>query len=211
MTVFYLVRHAVTDVTGKRLPAPEVPLSEAGRAQATTLASALAGADFDAIYSSPIIRTLETARVIANHHSTKVQVRPALADVDYGRWVNRPIAPLTKTKLWEKVRSWPSAVRFPEGETIREVQIRAIGAIEQIVEEVPKGIVCCVSHADVIRLAIAHFMGIHIDLFQRMSIGPASVSLLSVSDAGPHVFGIGLGAEGIPMLKKRGSRPKRRG
>jgi probable phosphomutase (TIGR03848 family) len=203
MTIFYLARHAVTDVTGKRLPSPEVPLNEAGRTQALTLGAALAEVEFDAIYASPIMRAMETARAIAAHHKARVQVRDAIADVDYGKWVNRSLGPLTKTKLWQKVRIWPSAVRFPGGETIREVQMRALGEIEKIAEEVPDGVVCCVSHADVIRLVIAHYMGVHIDLYQRMSISPASVSLLSLTEAGPYIFGIGLGADGIPIPRSK--------
>lgn len=209
MTVFFLVRHAVTDVTGKRLPAPEVPLSEAGRSQASALAGALSEAPFDAIYASPIRRALQTARAIAKEHETSVDVRPALADVDYGRWVDRPLGSVAKTKLWAKVRTWPSAVRFPDGETIREVQVRALGEIERIAEEVPKGAVCCVSHADVIRLVIAHYLGIHIDLYQRMSIAPASVSLLSLSESGPHVLGVSLTTEGITFPRKRSARKGR--
>ena len=72
-------------------------------------------------------------------------------------------------------------MRFPDGESIREVQSRAVAEIEEIAEEHPKGKVCCVSHGDVIKLIAAHYLGVHIDLFQRIVIGPASVSVIALS------------------------------
>jgi probable phosphomutase (TIGR03848 family) len=189
MTTLFLVRHAVTAHTGHRLSGwmEGIPLSEEGTAQARALAQMLKGVPFKAIYSSPIDRTLETANAIAATRNLRVRRTKALGEVDYGSWTNRPMKALAKTKLWSQIQRWPSNARFPDGETLREVQARALAEVERIVAEHPKDTICCVSHGDVIKLLIAHYMGVHIDLFQRIVVSPASVSVVSVSDHGPFV------------------------
>ncbi|MEA2451637.1 MAG: hypothetical protein QOG04_347 [Actinomycetota bacterium] len=192
MTTLFLVRHAVTSHTGHKLTGwmEGVSLTEEGRKQAEIAAKGLAHVDFDAIYTSPIDRTAETAKAIAKPHGMPVKTRRGLGEVQYGGWTNRSLKTLMKTKLWETVQRWPSAARFPDGENLREVQSRAVAEIEKIVEEHPKGKVCCVSHGDVIKLIAAHYLGVHIDLFQRIVIGPASVSVISISSHGPHILAL---------------------
>jgi probable phosphomutase (TIGR03848 family) len=192
MTTFFLVRHGVTSHTGSRLTGwtPGVHLTDDGRTEVETLARWLADVPFKAVYSSPIDRTLETARIVAAPHDLAVRTRRGLGEVRYGTWTNRPIRSLMKTKLWGTVQRWPSAARFPDGETLREVQVRAIAEIEKLAEEHPKGAVCCVSHGDVIKLIAAHYLGVHIDLFQRIVIVPASVTAISVDPRGPYVVSL---------------------
>jgi probable phosphoglycerate mutase len=167
-----------------------VRLTEEGKKQAEIAARGLAHVDFDAIYSSPIDRTMETARAIAKPHGMSVKSRRGLGEVQYGGWTNRSLKSLMKTKLWDTVQRFPSAARFPDGESIREVQTRAVTEIEKIAEEHPKGKVCCVSHGDVIKLIAAHYLGVHIDLYQRVVIGPASVSVISLTSYGPHILAL---------------------
>jgi probable phosphomutase (TIGR03848 family) len=192
VTVFLLVRHAVTSHTGHKLTgwAPGVHLSDDGRAQAEAVAEQLAKAPIKAIYSSPIDRTLETAQAVAAPHRLDVQVLDDIGEVRYGTWTNRSLKSLARTKLWTKVQQFPSAARFPQGETLREVQARAIAELERIQARHPRQMVCVVSHADVIKLLVAHYLGVHIDLFQRIAIGPASVSAVAVSDQGPMVLSV---------------------
>ena len=192
MTTLFLVRHAVTSHTGNKLTGwmEGVSLSQEGRKQAGIAAEGLAHVNFDAIYSSPIERTLETARAIADRQAARVKVRRGLGEVEYGAWTNRSLKTLAKTKLWEQVQRFPSAARFPDGESLREVQSRAVTEIERIVAEHPKGKICCVSHGDVIKLIAAHYLGVHIDLYQRIVIGPASVSVISVTSHGPYVIAL---------------------
>lgn len=192
MTTFFLVRHAVTSQTGHKLTGwmEGVSLTEEGHKEAEIAAKGLAHVDFDAIYSSPIDRAIETAKAIAKPHGMKVQMRRGIGEVHYGGWTNRPLKSLMKTKLWETVQRFPSAARFPDGENLREVQARAVTEIEKIAEEHPKGKVCCVSHGDVIKLIAAHYLGVHIDLFQRIVIGPASVSVISLTSHGPHILAL---------------------
>jgi probable phosphoglycerate mutase len=168
----------------------DVHLSEKGREQADAVAVMLAGIRFKAVYSSPIDRTVETARPIAARHDLGVRVRRNLGEVDYGTWTNRSFRSLARTKLWTTVQRYPSGARFPHGETLREVQTRAVTEMEKLVAQHPKQAICCVSHADVIRLVVAHFMGIHIDLFQRIVIGPASVSVVGLDEDGPRILSL---------------------
>jgi probable phosphomutase (TIGR03848 family) len=201
VTTFFLVRHAVTSHTGHRLSGrmPDVHLSDEGRDQAEAVAGRLEKVPFKAVYSSPIDRTMETARPIAARHGLDVHTAPALSEVEFGRWTNRSFKALSRTKMWSTVQRWPSGARFPEGETLRDVQARAVDAIELLRARHPKKVLCCVSHADVIKLLAAHYLGLHIDLFQRIDIGPASVTVVAVSDVGPRVLalnapGMGIGA-----------------
>ena len=169
---------------------PDIHLSDEGKLQAEAVASVLAKVPLKAVYSSPIDRTLETARIVAAPHDLNVRTRRNLGEVEYGAWTNRSLKTLARTRLWSTVQRFPSAARFPDGETLRETQARALEAIEKIREEHPKQAVCIVSHADVIKLVAAHYLGMHIDLFQRLMISPASYSVVSVGEHGPVVQSI---------------------
>ena len=192
MTTFFLVRHGVTAHTGHKLSGwlPDVHLTEEGAAQAEAAADALARAPIKAVYASPIDRTMETARPIAARHGLEIDVRPALGEVRYGRWTDRSFKSLQRTKLWGTVQRWPSSVRFPDGETLLEVQARALAEVDRIRAERPRHAVCCVTHADVIRLVAAHFLGVHVDLFQRIVISPASITVVALGDGGPQVLAL---------------------
>lgn len=192
MTTFFFVRHGLTSHTGHRLSGwlPDIHLSDEGRDQVKAVAERLERVPFKAIYSSPIERTRETANAIAERHKLDVEISPELGEVHYGKWTNRSFKTLVRTKLWATLQSFPSAARFPDGETLRAVQSRAVDEVERIRARHPKRTVCCVSHADVIKLIVAHYMGLHIDFFQRISISPASVTIISVSDGGPRVLAL---------------------
>lgn len=190
MTIFYLVRHGVTSHTGHRLSGrmPDIHLSEAGMSEAEVVATSLAKVRLKSIYSSPIDRCIETARTIANKHRLVVRTRKDLAEVEYGTWTNKSLKTVARTKLWSSVQKWPAGTRFPEGESFVEIQSRGVAVLEDLRARHPKDRICVVSHGDVIRLVMAHYMGIHLDLFQRILVTPASISVLSVTDSGPVVL-----------------------
>ena len=194
MTLFYLVRHGVTSHTGHKLSGwmPDIHLTEKGLAQAEAVAERLASVPLKAVYSSPIDRTMETARPIAARHGLSVRSRRYIGEVEFGRWEDRSFKTLRRTKLWGSVQKFPSGARCPDGETLREVQVRAVDEMERISAEHPRHAVCCVSHADVIKLVLAHYMGLHIDLFQRLDVGPASVSVITVSGDGSMVHAMNI-------------------
>ena len=167
---------------------PDIHLTDDGVAQAKAVGEQLAHIPFKAVYSSPIDRTMETARHVAQPHGLKVQVRRALGEVEFGRWTDKTFKSLRRFKLWEQVQRFPSGARFPEGESMLEVQDRAVAEVERLRRQHPRDVVCCVSHADVIKLIVTHYLGVHIDLFQRLEISPASVSVVGVGSAGPRIL-----------------------
>jgi probable phosphomutase (TIGR03848 family) len=190
VTLLLLIRHAVTSATGKRLSGatPGIHLSDDGRAQAARLSERLSSLRLNAVYSSPLERCVETAETIASPRGMSVQSLPELVEVGYGTWTGRPLSQLARTTLWKGIQQSPSSVRFPGGETLAEVQRRAVDALDRLGLRHPRGTVVAVSHADVIRLAIAHYAGIHIDLFQRIIVSPASVTAIGLGDRIPRII-----------------------
>jgi len=184
MTMLLLVRHGHTDAAGKRLTgrAPGVHLNELGRRQAERLVERLEGVRIDAIVSSPLERCRETAAPLAKARGRAVDVGRAWIEVGYGEWTGRSISQLRRTKLWRRVMFAPSNVRFPGGESLLEVQGRAVDATLDIAARHARGTVVVVSHADVIRLLVAHVAGMHADHLQRLSIDTASITAVSISD-----------------------------
>ena len=190
MTTLLLVRHGHTDAAGKRLTgrAPGVHLNELGRRQAERLVERLEGVRIDAIVSSPLERCRETAAPLAKARGRAVDVGRAWIEVGYGEWTGRSISQLRRTKLWRRVMFAPSNVRFPGGESLLEVQGRAVDATLDIAARHARGTVVVVSHADVIRLLVAHVAGMHADHLQRLSIDTASITALSISDGFPRLL-----------------------
>jgi probable phosphomutase (TIGR03848 family) len=186
-TRLVLVRHAVTAQTGPLLSGrlPGIDLSDKGAAQADATAQRLAKLPVAAIYASPIERTMQTAQRIAAHHSLDVRPLPEVIEADYGDWTGGKIAELAKTDEWKVVQVIPSRARFPNGESIREMQARTVGALDDIVAAHPHETVVVVSHADPIKSAIAHFTGMHLDQFQRLHVSPASVTVFDF-----HAYGV---------------------
>ena len=152
------------------------------------MAERLGALRLDAVYASPLERCVETGRAIAQPRRLLVRPLPELEEVGYGRWTGRSFAQLTRTALWKKVQQSPSSVRFPGGETLVEAQRRGVSALEMLAARHPAGTVAAVSHADLIRLALAHYAGIHIDLFQRIVVSPASVSAVLLGDCIPRIL-----------------------
>jgi probable phosphomutase (TIGR03848 family) len=192
VTTFFLVRHGVTSHTGHKLTGwlPDVHLTDDGRAQAEAVAKSLAGIPFEAVYSSPIERTMETAQPIARVHGLRVHRRRSLGEIEFGRWTNRSFKSLVKTRLWSQVQKHPSAFRFPDGESFLEVQHRAVEELESLHGKHERGAVVCVSHADVIKLIASHYIGAHVDLFQRIEIGPGSTTVIALGGGGPRVLAV---------------------
>lgn len=183
MTTIFLLRHATTAATGRRLGGwtPGVHLDKAGQLAAQAVGAGLASQPIAAVYASPLERTRETAAPVAKAHAQKVKVRRELGEVEYGTWTNQPLATLRKRPLWQPIQQAPSRVTFPEGESLRAAQFRAVGFIESLVGVHPDEVVVCVSHADVIKAVLAQFLGMPLDVFQRLRVDPASVSVLQLS------------------------------
>jgi probable phosphomutase (TIGR03848 family) len=190
LTLLLLIRHAVTDMTGKRLygRSDGVTLSEAGRSQAADLALRVSEVPIDALYSSPLERCLETAEPISRAAGVEVRTLEGVLEIDYGTWTGRPFTTLRRTNLWKEFHGpTPSAPRFPEGETLAEAQRRVVAAVSGLHERHPRETVAVVTHGDVVALVLAHYAGIHIDLFQRLEVAPASVTAIGVGAGAPRI------------------------
>ena len=190
MTLLLLVRHGHTPTAGKILTgwSRGVHLTGRGREQAHALTERLDGAPVQAIYSSPLERCRETAAPLARARGLEVHTRRDLLEVDYGDWTGRSIRQLARTKLWRSVQQSPSSVRFPGGETLRGVQARSVDAVRQIAEQHPAGTVVIVTHADVVRLVLADLAGMHLDLYQRLAVEPASVSAVTLHEGHARIL-----------------------
>jgi probable phosphomutase (TIGR03848 family) len=197
-----LIRHAQNDWADKKLAGwtPGVSLNAEGCAQVEALVKRLAEVPLAAIYSSPLDRTMETARPVAEDHGLTVQVREALGEVRYGEWTGRSLEELTREELWPIIQVHPSGARFPGGESLREVQARLVNEIDAIRDAHDKETVAVFSHSDPIKMVVAHYLGLPLDLYQRLSIGPASVTAFTFTRYGPRLLVLNR-AESLPSLK----------
>ena len=202
MTNGLLIRHGLTDWVGERLAGwmPGIHLNEQGRTQAAALARRLAEVPLSAIYSSPLERTLETAQPIADSHGLAIRVREGLGETRFGEWTGRALKELKDEKLWPVVQVYPGGARFPGGEAIREVQARLVAELDGIRDAHPGQIVAVVSHSDPIKMVVAHYAGLALDLYQRLSISPASVTVLGFTPFGPRLLCLNY-VDPLPVLK----------
>lgn len=189
MTLLFLIRHGANDWVHGRLAGwtPGVHLNEEGRRQVESLHQRLSDLPIAAVYSSPLERTVETAQGIAQPRNLPVRIVENLGEVRYGEWEGAELKELYKHELWPGVQFYPSGTRFPSGETLAEVQMRAVATLDTLRAQHPKQIIAAVSHADLIRLVVAYYIGMHIDLFQRLVINPASLTALAFEKMGPRL------------------------
>ena len=192
-TTVLLVRHGQTPTTGKVLPgrAKGLHLADEGRRQADIAAARIAELKrVDAIYSSPLERAKETAAPISAARGLRTQVDRGLFECDFGDWTGAELKQLMKLPEWQTVQRSPSMVRFPNGESFTEMQTRMVSTLDRLRAAHPGGTIVCVSHADTIKAAVAHALGTHIDLFQRIVISPASVTAITWGPGGPAVLAV---------------------
>jgi probable phosphomutase (TIGR03848 family) len=190
-TLFLLVRHGQTPTTGTLLPgrAPGLHLADSGHAQAQAVADRIAALKtVDAIYSSPLERARETAAPIGKARGIKVRIDKGLLECDFGDWTGAELKKLMKLPEWATVQRAPSTFRFPNGESFTEMQTRMVTTLDRLRAIHQGGVVVCVSHADTIKAAVAHAMGTHIDLFQRIVISTCSVTAIAYAPGGPIVL-----------------------
>ena len=188
LTTLLLVRHGNTSTTGKLLPgrAPGLHLAESGVRQAERAGERIAELKrVDAIYMSPLERARETATPIAKARGIKPTVERGLLECDFGDWTGQELKTLMKLPEWRTVQRAPSTFRFPNGESFTEMQVRIVSALDRIRAKHPGGTVVCVSHADPIKAAMAHALGTHLDLFQRIIISTCSISAIGFTGDGP--------------------------
>ncbi len=212
-----LVRHGLTAATGPVLTGwtPGVELDERGRGQAEALGARLAKVPVAAIVSSPLDRCQQTAAALAaGRDGLAVSIDDRLGECRYGDWTGRELKKLAKEPLWRAVQVHPSAVAFPgpDGEPLRDTQARAVTAIRDWNERLgPDETYIACSHGDVIKAVVADALGLHLDLFQRITVDPGSLTVIRYTDLRPFLVrlnDVGGGVDDLLPPKRRGRRPK---
>ena len=192
MTVtLFLLRHAAHDDVGRYLAgrAAQVNLGATGLAQARRLGTRMAREQFDAVFASPRERAQQTAAAVAvARGEMPVETVEALDEVDFGAWSGSTFEELNKRDDWQRWNGLRSMAETPAGETMLDVQRRAVGFVRQLTARDANGRFTLVSHADVIRSIVAHVLGLPIDTWQRFDISPASITTLVIGDWGGKVL-----------------------
>lgn len=193
MTTVILIRHGRTSANADGVLAgwaPGVFLDADGEQQARLLGERLAPFELAALITSPLDRAVQTADAIATRHHREVarHVDDRVAECRYGDWEGKSLAALAEHALWPAVQAHPASVRFPGGESMTQMQHRAVAAIrdwnERLGEDAIYGVV---SHGDVIKAILADALGMHLDGFQRIQVDPGSVSVIRYTPMRPFV------------------------
>lgn len=217
MAVLLLVRHGRSTANTEGVLAgwtPGVGLDEVGRSGAAALADRMADLPVARIVSSPLQRCQETAGILAARHTgMTVECDAGLGECRYGAWTGRTISELSKEPLWRTVQDRPSEARFPSGgdypaESLRSMWDRSVEAIQRIDREVhetsgPYAVWVGVSHGDVIKAVLAHALGLTLDEFQRIVVGPGSLSVVHYTDRRPFVLRTNDGSADLQSLLPR--------
>ncbi|TDP80542.1 putative phosphomutase (TIGR03848 family) [Brachybacterium sp. AG952] len=212
MATVLLVRHGRTTANATGFLAgrtPGVSLDDVGREQAARTGDRIAAVPVAAVVSSPLDRCRETARAIVERQAVAPpwSIEDEITECDYGRWQGRRLDDLAKEDLWRTVQSHPSAVVFPGGESMTGMQARVVAAIRRHDAEIeaehgPGAVWVAVSHGDIIKSVLADALGMHLDMFQRLEAGPASVSIVSYGASRPRVPAINTDSGDLSWLAK---------
>lgn len=191
MPLLLLIRHGENEYTKKGVLAGRrsgVHLNERGQMQAAELAKALTGAPIRAIYTSPLERAVETAAPIARALHLRANRQAGLTETDVGSWEGRSVRQLARTRYWRIIQKSPSRATHPGGESFAQTQVRIVAALDAICSEHgPRDLIACVLHADPIKLAVAHYLGLPLDNFQRLACETGSVTLIFVAASSAHL------------------------
>jgi probable phosphomutase (TIGR03848 family) len=192
MPLLLLIRHGENDYTKKGKLAGRLPgihLNERGRHQADELAKALAGLPIKGIYSSPLERAVETAVPIARARKLQIIKDAGLLESNVGKWQGQSIRRLSLNKSWRIVQHAPSRAGHPGGETFIQTQTRIVSALDAICSRYkPRDILVCITHGDAIKLAVAHYLGLPLDHFQRLGCETGSVTMLTIGEMGAQLM-----------------------
>ena len=208
VTTVLLIRHGQTSANRSGVLAgrtPGVDLDGTGRRQARSLATRLKRVPLAAIVHSPLERCAQTAGAVAVHHpDVAVHAEAGVIECDYGRWTGQPLTELAKDPLWEQVQRTPSSVTFPGGESMDAMAQRAVRSVGEWVGRFPEGVVAVVSHGDVIKAILSAALGQDLDEFQRIVIGPGSLSIVHYSEHRPAVLRMNDMGRSLPVAPGSG-------
>jgi broad specificity phosphatase PhoE len=183
MTNCLFIRHTAHDYLGNKIPGrlPGVHLNASGVKQAEQLGERLSVLPIDAIYCSPLERACETAAPLAKRLKIEPRISEAFNEVEFGEWTNKTVADLDASPEWRNWNILRGSAAAPGGESMLEVQARVVREISGLRERYR--CVAIFSHGDVIRGALAHYLGLHLDLLARLEIDPGSISLVQIYES----------------------------
>lgn len=189
-TVIHLLRHASHGHLGSVLTgrAPGAGLTRAGLAEARSLGRYLAETNLDALYSSPRLRARQTAQIVSAESGVRSEVAGELDEIDFGHWSGMSFDDLASDPLWQDWNERRDFAATPAGETMRDVAARLVGFIERIRREFRGGSIALVSHADVIKAGMCHYLGTPFQTVHTMEIRPASLTTIAVGTQGGKVL-----------------------
>ena len=179
--LIYLIRHGHTEWNSERriMGTGAVPLSGEGRGSVRTLANALEGEQIPIIYTSSVERARETAAILADSWGSRVLEEERLNESPYELWVGKKYSDLSGDPDFELYSRRPTEAKFSLSEGMADIQSRALAAVERACAGMENGRVAMVSHSDVIKPVVAHFLGMDLDDMHRLSIANASATLLA--------------------------------
>ena len=186
MSRIFLLRHAHSVANAKGILAgrmENIPLSKEGQIQRTLLATRLNGATFDQVLSSPIQRCIETL----GEFTLNLDIAEEFQEVHYGDWTGKKTSTLMRNAAWREIHKNPASVRFPNGETLPEVQTRALLGIDKYVNKRSKNILIS-THADVVKVLVLHALGTHLNNIDKISVDNASISIIDRTKDGFRVI-----------------------
>src|SRR4051812_28010463 len=221
MATVILLRHGRTSANASGTLAGRsrgVHLDDVGRAQAERAAERLGAVRLAELVTSPLERCKETTRAVAARQAAAPEVHTdkGLTECDYGQWQGRRLRELARLALWRTVQTNPSAATFPGGESLPQMQARAVHAVRRRDAAVTgaygaDAVWLAVSHGDVIKSVIADALGMHLDLFQRIQVDPSSISVIRYTEARPYVLASNTHEGDLSWLApKPGRKPRRR-
>lgn len=182
METLFLLRHGKTawNEEGRVMGRRGIPLNRNGMLQAKRIARILPRLDIDAIYSSPLKRALETSRILVQENDLPMKIDSNLTEVAFGRWEGYRFEDLIQDEAYQRFLRDPIKATVPGGETIQDVQKRGLKVIRRATREFPQGRLLFVSHADVIRAIMCHYLRLPLEEFRRLRIDNGSLTALEV-------------------------------
>lgn len=200
MALVILVRHGQTDdnVSGKISGQGPAPLNARGKEQIQAAAEVIACLGITHIFSSPLVRARQTADILAQRLQIEVEEVSDLREVEYGDWEGKHFQEVRGHPVAQQVFHDPIQAVFPNGESLPDVQRRGVQAIESVHRAHPQGVVVLVSHGDVIRTALAHYLAMPFNAYRRINLDNGALSVLELFQDWVHVKAINF----VPQVGK---------
>lgn len=184
MTTFLLIRHATNDTVGKRIAGRTagVHLNDEGRQQSIQLAERLKHLNISGIYSSPLVRAVETAAPLATQLNLEIKIHEGLLEIDFGEWNNKTMEELKRIPMFDQFNKDRNGIRIPGGELMCEAQQRILNCMASLYKAHQQQTIALFSHADMIKAAVLHFIGSDLNKYHSIEISPASVTIVRMYD-----------------------------